>query len=188
MAEPLACWQPLDPKQPHYNYYLNNPEWHMYNKPDHPSHQMLIDARDQVVERHPGLRIVGAHFGSLEYDVAEMAERFDRYPNFAVDSSARLMDLTLQSPEVVRQFFIDYQDRLLFGTDVVQWKPVSQLSAEERTAHLAQMTERFQADFAYYETDQKLTMRGREIQGLGLPDEVLAKFYEQNARNWYPGL
>jgi hypothetical protein len=50
------------------------------------------------------------------------------------------------------------------------------------------MTERFQADFAYYETDQKMTMRGKEIQGLGLPDEVLAKFYEQNARNWYPGL
>ena len=89
IAEPLACWQPLDENNPHYGYYSENPEWHMFNKPEFPSHQQLIAARDHVVEKHPNLRIVGAHLGSLEYDVDEVAARFDRYPNFAVDISAR---------------------------------------------------------------------------------------------------
>ncbi|HXF62214.1 MAG TPA: amidohydrolase family protein, partial [Caldilineaceae bacterium] len=90
IAEPLACWQPLDPAGPHYNYYRDNPQWHMYNRPDMPSHAELIAARDRVLEKHPNLRIVGAHLASLEYDVDEVAARLDRYPNFAVDMSARL--------------------------------------------------------------------------------------------------
>jgi hypothetical protein len=46
----------------------------------------------------------------------------------------------------------------------------------------------WKTDFAYYESDQPMTIRGREVQGLGLPESVLEKFFSQNARNWYPGL
>jgi len=56
IAEPLACWLPLDEKSPHYGYYSQNPEWHMYGKKRFPSHQELIQARDNVVARHPNLR------------------------------------------------------------------------------------------------------------------------------------
>lgn len=188
IGEPLACWQPLEDNNPHYNYYRQHPEWHMYNKPDFPSHQTLIAARDHMVAKHPQLRVVGAHLGSLEYDVAEIARRLDRYPNFAVDSSARLLDLTYQEPGVVHQFFLNYQDRLLYGTDIVQRQPVSTLSEGERQQHLAQVEARYQTDFAYFESEQAMVIRGRQVQGLGLPEGVLEKFYFKNARAWYPGV
>jgi hypothetical protein len=61
IAEPLACWQPLDPASPHYSYYKDNPQWHMHGRSDVPSHQQLMAARDHVLEKHPKLRFVGAH-------------------------------------------------------------------------------------------------------------------------------
>ena len=55
-GEPLACWQPLTGDNPHRGYYAQHPEWHMYNRPDYPSHQEIITARDRVLERHPALK------------------------------------------------------------------------------------------------------------------------------------
>jgi hypothetical protein len=188
IGEPLTCWQPLCQDAPHSGYYSQHPEWHMYGKPGYPSHQEIIDARDQVLARHPDLRAVGAHLGSLEYDVAEIARRLDRYPNFAVDTSARLIDLAGQDPAHVRAFFVAYQDRILFGTDIVHRQPFSALPPSERQSQLLLIQERYREQFAYFESDQGVTLRGREVQGLGLPQEVLEKLYATNASRWYPGL
>jgi len=188
IGEPLACWQRLDEDDPHYRYYNSHPEWYMYDKPDFPAHQELIDARDQVLAKHPKLRVVGAHLGSLEYDVGEIARRLDRYPNFAVDTSARSKDLGYQDAEVVRQFFLQYQDRILFGTDMVQREAQSSVAESARESSLQVIQDRYRAEFAYFESHHKVVIRGREVQGLGLPQTVLAKFYYINASRWYPGL
>jgi hypothetical protein len=185
MAEPLACWQPLDERSPHYGYYRDNPEWHMFNRPDYPSHTKLIAARDRVVEQHPNLRIVGAHLASLEYDVDEVAARLDRYPNFAVDISARLGDLALQDSDKVAGFFEAYQDQILFGTDVVLRGNLSDAQREDAVKKLRQT---YEVHFAYLETEEPLIIRGLETTGLGLPDLVLEKIYRANALQWYPVL
>jgi predicted TIM-barrel fold metal-dependent hydrolase len=161
----------------------------MYDKTGVVSHQALIDARDQVLARHPDLKVVGAHLGSLEYDVREIAKRLDRYPNFAVDSSARLHDLVYQDPEIVRRFFVDHQDRILFGTDIVtRRKSLSAMPATERQGVLQRIEARYRSEFAYLESDQVVTLRDHEVQGLGLPGSVLEKLYHSNAEAWYPGL
>jgi predicted TIM-barrel fold metal-dependent hydrolase len=188
IGEPLACWQPLSEDNAHRGYYSAHPEWHMYNKPEFPSHKEIIDARDRVLAKHPALRVVGAHLGSLEYDVAEIAKRLDRYPNFAVDSSARLHDLAWQDRDAVRQFFVAYQDRILFGTDLVQRELQSAVPDPVRQQNLERVELRYKAEAAYYETDHMLHIRGREARGLALPSEVLAKFYHANALEWYPGV
>lgn len=188
IAEPLECWQPLDENGVHYGYYSQHPEWHMYNKPDYPSHQALMDARDHVLDLYPDLRLVGAHLGSLEYDVAEIAKRLDRYPNFAVDTSARLKDLAVQDSATVRQFFLDYEDRILFGTDIVQRLSIAAMSADERTHHLQAVQHKYETEFAYYESVNTVTIQGREVQGLGLPRNVLEKLYAINAQSWFPGI
>lgn len=187
-GEPLACWQPLDAGNAHQGYYWEHPEWYMYNQRDHPSHQDIIFARDRVLTHHPNLMVVGAHLGSLEYDVNEIATRLDHYPNFAVDTSARLHDLAYQDREVVREFFITYQDRILFGTDIVQREPQSELSEGERQHNLSQLQNRYQVDLTYFESDKKVLIRSREVQGLALPSAVLQKFYTTNAERWYPGI
>ncbi|MBN1642339.1 MAG: amidohydrolase family protein [Anaerolineae bacterium] len=188
IGEPLACWQPLDEKNLHRGYYGAHPEWHMYNKPEYPSHQDLIDARDRVLLKHPDLRVVGAHLGSLEYDVGEIARRLDRYPNFAVDSSARTRDLAHQDPEVVRAFFAAYPDRVLFGTDLVIRTSHAAMDAQERERNLQRVSEVYERESAYYEGDQVTLQDGQHVPGLGLSDGILRRFYWENAAHWYPGI
>ena len=188
LGEPLACWQPLDENRPHYGYYSQHPEWHMYTKPDYPSHQQIIDARDHMLARHPKLRVVGAHLGSLEYDVAEIAKRLDAYPNFAVDTSARMNDLAIQDPETVRQFLTAYAGRVLWGTDTVARDPLSEMPEEERAAKVARFEAVYRREFAYYETEETFTVANREVRGLGLQADVLDKLYHENAAAWYPGV
>jgi len=78
IAEPLDCWLPLREDSPHYGYYSRNPEWHMYTRPDYPSHGELMAARDRVLAQHqptlhrrasgqPGVRRgrAGCHPGPL---------------------------------------------------------------------------------------------------------------------------
>lgn len=188
MAEPLACWRPLDERSPHYDYYRTHPQWHMYQHPEYPSHAELIAARDRVVERHPALRIVGAHLASLEYDVDEVAARFERYPNFAVDISARLGDLAMQNSDKVRDFFIKYQDRILFGTDVVMQTRPSQMTEEDRRTAVESLRSTYELHFAYLETAESLTVGKIKTRGISLPQTVLDKVYRTNALRWYPAL
>ena len=188
IAEPLECWLPLKEGSPHYGYYSRNPEWHMVNKPDYPSHAQLMAARDNVLAKHPRLHMIGAHLGSLEYDVAEVAARLDRYPNFAVDISARLSDLAIQDSAKVREFFIKYQDRILFGTDVVMQQPPSALPPAERDKTLAALRQTYAMHIAYLENSGPVTVRNYASHGLALPPAVLDKVYVTNAQRWYPGL
>jgi predicted TIM-barrel fold metal-dependent hydrolase len=188
IAEPLECWLPLKEGSPHYGYYSRNPEWHMYNKPGYPSHATLMAARDNVLAKHPRLRMIGAHLGSLEYDVDEVAARLDRYPNFAVDISARLSDLAIQDSAKVRDFFITYQDRILFGTDVVMQQAPSALPPAERDKTLAALRQTYAMHIAYLENRGAVTVRTYASHGLALPPAVLDKIYVTNAQAWYPGL
>jgi predicted TIM-barrel fold metal-dependent hydrolase len=188
IAEPLACWQPLHEKNPHYGYYSRNPQWHMYGRSEFPSHEQLMAARDRVLEKHPRLRMVGAHLASLEYDVDVLAARLDRYPNLAVDISARLVDLACQDSSRVRSFFMQYQDRILFGTDVVMRRRPSEMDGEERAQALAALRATYELHRAYLETDRPLTVRGFDTIGIHLPTAVLDKLYVHNVRHWYPGV
>ena len=152
-----------------------------------PSHQELMAARDAVAVQHPGLRVVGAHLGSLEYDVDEIAKRFDQYPNFVVDISARLTDLALQDTEKVRQFCIEYLDRILWGTDLVAGA-VSKMPPEKQARFLNYADETYREYTEFFESDGNVKMGRHTVTGLGLPDAILEKIYLANAQRWYPGM
>ncbi len=187
-AEPIACWRPLDEPSYHAAYFKNNPEWHLYGRPDVRSHQELTGAEDQLLEQHPGLHVIGAHLGALEFDVARVADRFERFPNYAVDMSARLRDLLCQEASKVRQFFLDYPNRILYGTDLPQQTPHSTLSDEQRQAAYRLLKSESQAHFQYFEGSGALELDGWKGECLSLPQDVLQKFYVDNARAWYPGV
>lgn len=184
LAEPLDAWQPLDPQSVHYGYYSNNPQWHLYGKPEYPSHDDIIAARDRIMEKHPTLVVLGAHLGSLEHDVDEVARRLDRYPNFYVEVSARTRDLVFQPSDKVRQFFIAYQDRILYGVDR-SWVPYNRATPptdEERAAFVEGLEARYRLDYQYYAGEGTMTYTGRQTEALALPRSVLEKFYYANAQ------
>ena len=191
IAEPLACWQALedmDPRSPHYRYYSSNPQWHMHGRTDMPDHAALMASRDRVLEKHPALRMVGAHFGSLEYDLNEMARRFDKYPNFAVDTSARLFDLMSHGKAAARDFLQTYPDRVLFGTDIIARSPHSEMDEAQRRELYAEVCGLYDTSIAYFTTAEEVERSGLTTPGLDLPEPVQRKLFTENAQTWYPRL
>lgn len=186
IAEPMACWRPLEPGKPHYGYYSQNPQWHMYNKPDFPSHEKLMHHRDNIMVKFPKLRFIGAHLGSLEYDLDECAKRLDAFPSMAMDTSARLSDLIYHDQAKVKAFIEKYQDRLLWGTDVGlgYGTPTAESLKKDRDYCHDMLT----AEIAYYTTDKPLKYAIWETKGLGLSEKVQRKLMYENAKKWYPGL
>ncbi len=184
-GEPRACWLPLDPESPHYDYYREHPQWHMHGRADFPSHAELIASRDRVIERHPRLRVVGAHLGSLEYDVGELQARFERYPNFSVDTAERLRDLGLQPVERVRAFFEAYADRILYGSDLLFETAFSAMSEAERSAALGHVRQVIEQEQAFYRGAGPQHVRGKLLPGLDLSPATQHKLFEDNARRCY---
>jgi hypothetical protein len=186
IGEPKDCWLPLDQMKSNSNrnYYSRNPQYHMALHPDFPSYEEQIQSYENVLQRHPTLRYVGCHLGSIEWSVQELAKRLDRYPNMAVDMSARIDDIQLLGRDEVRKFMIDYQDRLLYGTDL-GIKEGSDVEAFCNRLH-----DTWMQDWYYLATDSTQALKGipNPVQGLDLPPKVLKKIYYTNALKWYPDL
>ncbi len=187
-ADPIDAWRPLDPASVHHAYYASHPEWHVHGRTDFPTHAEILAARDRMLARHPDLVVIAAHLGSEAHDLDSLAKRFDRFPNLHADVAARTPELKRQPADKVRQFFLRYQDRLLYGTDAEQYTPGRLPSAEERAAFAARMEQWYRHEFDYYAGRGRRKSGGREIEGLGLPRTVLDKFYHGNAQRLIPGI
>ena len=146
-----------------------------------------MQARDTWLADNPKLTVIGAHLGSMAYDVAEVAQRLDRYPNFFVETAARFGDLAQQPRAAVRDFFIRYQDRLLYGTDLGTGSPAGEASEADLQQERDRMDRRFSLHWHYLTRADTLRFEDYGLwfsattQGLDLPAEVVEKFYYQNA-------
>ena len=186
LGEPKNCWLPLDQMTVNNDrsYFKEHPEYHMFLHPEYPSYEDQINARDRFVEKHPDMRFVGAHLGSLEWDVDELAKRLDKFPNMAVDMAARIPHLqhqTTSDRDKVRSFFIKYKDRLIYATD----SDISEHSVpdnERKGLHTTWVN-----DWKYFVTDETLTSPhvNGEFKGLKLPKDVIDRIYRLNAKKWF---
>ncbi len=181
-AEPNVAWGPPDPGDPSWSYYQENPQWYVGNKRGFPTKQMILAARDRVLEKNPKLRVVGVHLGSMERSLDEIARHLDQYPNFAIDTAGRMEYLMLMPREQVRNFLIKYQDRILYGTDLDVLA----------TSDVAETTSEWQATYArdwkFLATGDPVKMEDKQVEGLNLPGPVLEKIFRDNAKRWIPGL
>jgi predicted TIM-barrel fold metal-dependent hydrolase len=181
LAEPDGAWMPLDDKNPEFPYYSKNPQWHMYGKPGFPSKAAILAARDRVLARYPKLRVVGCHLGSHEDDLGQLAKRLDAYPNFSVDTAARIRYFARMDRDKVRDFLLHYQDRILYATDLGfrEGNPAAAVKYWQTT---------HDRDWAFFSGDEAMEYEGRPTRGLALPVAVLRKIYRENALRCIPGL
>jgi hypothetical protein len=182
VADPSTIWEPPTPTAPDYSYYMHHPEWYMYGKPNAPSKEAILRARDHLLEQNPKLRVVGAHLGSMEADLHQLGQHLDQYPNFAVDIAARMPYLVMQPRADMIAFIEKYQDRLLYATD-------NELLAEDSVPEgLRSWENRYAFDWRFLATNDTLQYKDRKVQGLSLPAPILAKLYHENAVRWIPGI
>lgn len=181
-GEPRDCWLPVDKMMSNdmKEYFSQHPQYHMRLHPEMPSYEAQIGARDAMLDRNPRLRFIGAHIGSLEWSVDELQRFLDRYPNATVDLAARMDYVQIQSqrdPDKVYTFFNTYQDRILYGSDLVM-NP-----QDDPKAIAEQIRAKWLSDWAYLATDSTLTLSNvpGPVRGLGLPRDVIDRMYRGNA-------
>jgi len=183
-GEPRNCWLPLDEMTVNSDraYFGNHPEYHMFLHPENPSHEDQMRARDRRLAKNPELRFVGLHLFSLEYDIQEVAVRLNQFPNSLTDVAERVCHLQLQAKDnrdAVRDFMIAFQDRIMYGTDVIHNTSIPSIAD-----HFSTLWKRHW-DFFATNAEQTAPEFDGSFTGLNLPSDVLEKFFYTNAAKIY---
>ena len=166
IADHPSSWQPLGAHQE------RTPDFQVFNLygKDVPSYAELLDRRDRMLAKHPRTTFIAAHLSNQGNDLAALARVLDRYPNLYVDISARDYEIGRQ-PRFALKFLTDYQERVLFGTD------------------MGREVDIYRGWWRLLETRDEF-IPGRQWwrqYGLQVNDPVLQKLYAGNARqilNW----
>jgi predicted TIM-barrel fold metal-dependent hydrolase len=196
-GDPKAFWNPPTPKNERWDELQAHPEWSFYGQPV-PSWQALYEAFERRVARHPKTTFIGVHFGNNPEDPERVAKMLDKYPNFYIDTAARVPEIGRHGADRMRRFYEKYQDRVLFGTDTGVGDSQEDMmygsnGADPPTA--ADERRFFVSTWRYFETRDKrfespTPIQGRwNIDGVGLSDAILKKIYFQNSARilkWKP--
>jgi predicted TIM-barrel fold metal-dependent hydrolase len=179
-SDPEAFFTPIDRFNERFEELNAHPDWSFHGK-DFPSDRELQEARFRVVARHPKTTFVVLHVGNSE-NLAYVAENLRKYRNMYVEFGARIGELGRQ-PRTSRKFFEEFQDQILFGTDAVPngHEYPQQVFGDE----LYQIYYRFlETEDKYFDyAPAKVPPQGRwRIYGIGLPDRILEKVYNGNAK------
>jgi hypothetical protein len=95
---------------------------------------------DRLLQKHPDLKIIFAHFYGGPRDLVRLGSFLDRWPNVCINLAPGLIFRGLaERRDEAREFFIKYQDRILFGTDA----DASSSSKVELNKNLVQFIRRF---------------------------------------------
>lgn len=176
-ADPAAFFLPIDNTNERWEELHRHPEW-SFPADKFPSRAALLAARNRVIAKHPQTQFIGAHGANNSEDLATVAKWLDTYPNLHVEFASRIGELGRQ-PYTARKFLIRYADRVLFGTDG-PWP-------EMRVTQYWRFFETFDENFAY--SEKEFPPQGFwNICGVGLPDDVLKKIYNENAQRLIPSL
>jgi predicted TIM-barrel fold metal-dependent hydrolase len=185
-GEPKNCWLPTKDMTVESDkaYFMAHPEYHMYHHPEVPNYEAQLRARNNLLKRHPNLRFVGLHLASQEWDTNEVGAFLDQFPNAMVDLAERICHLQYQTIDhwkKIYDFFITYQDRIIYGSDIVV---DNSLTDDVLIQH---MNERYQNHRKYFTENEWMTVQkvNGKFKGLGLPVSVVDKVYSANALKTY---
>ena len=165
-ADPQEFFKPID---------YTNERWlelslfadRRYPQDKFPSFEELMTERDNLFRKHPKTTFVAAHLGWHASDLGSLSKMLDEMPNVYTEVGAVLYDIGRQ-PRIAHDFFIKYQDRILFGKDSFQ---------PEEYPYYWRVFETNDDYFDYYRPYHAFW----KLYGIGLPDSVLKKVYFENA-------
>ena len=172
-GEPFQFWQPKDKNNERWLELKQKPN--RYRDPkEYPPWEQIMEEQHNVFRKHKNTIFINAHLGWLGNDLARLGKLMDEIPNMYTEIGAVLAELGRQ-PRFARDWFIKYQDRIMFGKD--SWNP------EEYYVYF-RVLETKDEYFDYYRKRHAFW----KMYGLGLPDEVLKKLYYKNALQIIPGI
>ena len=174
VADPAEFFEPLDYKNERWLELALFRDRRFQDRKRFPAFEELMGERDRLFAKHPNTIWVLAHLGWHAQDLARLGRMFDRMPNLYSEVGAVLYDLGRQ-PRNAREFFVKYQDRLLFGKDSFQ---------PDEYPYFWRVFETEDEYFDYYRDYHAFW----KLYGMGLPDPVLRKLYFGNALKIVPNI
>lgn len=142
-----ACWEPFwawaEAAQMPLLWHLNDPEeyWHpemvseyrrnmgdVYTEKD-VGYEEQYGQVLRVLEKHPKLKVIFAHFFFMSGDLPRLAKILDAYPNVHVDMTpgSEMYRILSEHHEEAQAFFHKYHTRILYGTDAAARCVMTQL-------------------------------------------------------------
>jgi predicted TIM-barrel fold metal-dependent hydrolase len=171
-----------DPQEFYRDFDYTNERWlelalfpnRRITRGDNPSFEQLARERDNLFRRNPNTTFVMAPLGWQGNDLATLGRLLDELPNLHTEVGAVLYDIGRQ-PRAAHDFFVRYQDRILFGKDSFQ---------PGEYPYFWRVFETDDDYFDYYRPYHAFW----KLYGIALPDDVLRKVYYGNAFRVTPGL
>lgn len=172
-ADPQEFFEPIDYSNERWLELSLFPE-RRYPNDRFPKFEEVMAERDNLFRKHPKTKFVAAHMGWHANDLGRLAKMMNQMPNLYTEVGAVLYDIGRQ-PRAAHDFFIKYQDRILFGKDSFQ---------PEEYPYYWRVFETRDDYFDYYRGYHAFW----KLYGIDLPDSVLKKVYYQNALKLTPRL
>jgi predicted TIM-barrel fold metal-dependent hydrolase len=165
MAEPMWMYEKMDESN---DGLMNAFKWRLDNKEGIVSHEGLMVKLENTLRKNPNTTFIACHLANCCYDLSIVGGMLDKYPKFFIDIGARFREFS-PIPRTAKAFFIKYQDRIVYGTDMG-----IDLNMYRTTFRILET-----ADEHFYDHDR--FSYHWPLYGLDLPDEVLQKVYNKNA-------
>ena len=172
-ADPKSFWDPMDSENERWLELKTRPR-RKRSDTDPAPWQQIIDEQHRMFRKHPKTNFINAHMGWYANDLGKLATLMEEIPNMYVGIGAIIAELGRQ-PRAARKFFIQYQDRILFGKD--SWVP-SEFPTYFRVLETADEYFPYHKKYHAFWT----------MYGIDLPEEVLRKVYYENALKLLPSI
>jgi len=190
VGDPKAFFEPYNPSNERWAELRDHRSWWFGDTNKFPPVKDLLEALSRVIGRHPNTTFVCVHFGNNAEEPDWVGRQLDQHPNMMVDLAARIPEIGRLDPKKMHDFFVKYQDRIIFGTDFQSLERLMILgsSGNEPPPSEADAEVFFRKEYRWLETWDKNWAHMTPIQGhwtissIGLPPSVLRKIYFDSAR------
>lgn len=165
VGEDRWMYEPMDETN---DGLMNAWKWRVQSDPGVLTHAEVVDSLERAVKKHPRTTFIACHLANCCSDLNRLGGMLDLYPNLYADIGARFAELS-PIPRTVSQFFVRYQDRIFYGTDMnpdPEMYRVTFRLLETADEHF------YPVYFRKYHWP---------MHAWALPDEVLKKIYRENA-------
>lgn len=145
-----------------------------------PAYETYYEETERILQKFPKLNLTIPHFYFLSDDLKRCLEFMERYPKVKVDITpgGEMYFNFSVCQDFAREFFIRYQDRILFGTDNHGGDEDS-TGEEQRKLGIKKIQE-----MKGFLEQESCIYQNTRLRGLCLPEEVLEKIYRENFIRW----
>ncbi|MBQ4156635.1 MAG: amidohydrolase family protein [Clostridia bacterium] len=141
-----------------------------------PKLEEIYSQVENVLEKHPKLRVSMAHLYFISDDRAHGERLLDKYENFFLDITPgnEMYFAFLSDREGWKAFFEKYKEKLVFGTDMIDSENDIVFNSQDDMNKLI---------FDTLTTEKQVTVFGANGIGLGLSSDACDKIFSENFEN-----